>query len=314
MTGNLQSLGDYADSIWQGIAQSFADMAADMVAQYAVSGLRGLLTGDGGNSLVSGIIGAASGIWDAVDWMGGDILDLWHSGAWSIDKDQIAQLQAGEMVIPADMADYVQGLIEASGGGQGMAEGLAAAGVTGAVDNSGFAQSFGISAGISAVQGAAADIAGVGSFSPMGALTAGLLGALQDQVSHAFGVVSDPRTVALAKTLQTMSTALGPFGTMVSGCSVLPWPMPFLTRWTCGPMKRSRMPWRATDTARRPSRATLAGYSFDTDIGSWGGYGEGGGGGQPGAGNTGGGDYGGASRGEGGTIGGLKHGGWSTGP
>ena len=117
LTGDLKSLSDYADAVWRGIANSFATMAADMVAEYAMTGLKDLLTGEGGDSLIGGIIGAASGIWDAVDWLGSDMLSLWHTGAYMISEDQIAKLKAGEMVIPAEQAAELRALIEGSGGG-----------------------------------------------------------------------------------------------------------------------------------------------------------------------------------------------------
>lgn len=135
ITGDLKDLEDYADAVWKSIAKAFADMLGQLVADWAVSGAKGLLSGDKGAGLVSGIIGAAGGIWDAVDWMGSDMLGLWHSGAWTVDADQVAKLQAGEMVVPADQAEHLRGLIEASGGGTGWGEGLADAASTGTMDS-----------------------------------------------------------------------------------------------------------------------------------------------------------------------------------
>ena len=98
--GDLQNAGDYFRTFTDGMIRSWTDMASQMVTEYAASGLKGLLTGDGGDSLVSGIVGAAGGIWDAVDWLGSDLLSLWHTGAWMVDQDQVARLKAGEMVVP----------------------------------------------------------------------------------------------------------------------------------------------------------------------------------------------------------------------
>jgi tape measure domain-containing protein len=194
-TGDLRTVGDYADMVWNGIARGFADMLGKMVTEYAVSGVKDLLTGEGGGSLVGGIIGAAGGIWDAVDWLGSDTLGLWKKGAYLITADQIAQLHKGEMVVPAEQAEALRAMIEASGGGVGWGDGVTSA-VGGAATgfSSSLAEAFSTAALVSSIKQAGTSLVGKGSFSPQAVLAAGLLGMTSEAVNIGFDTVSTPTT------------------------------------------------------------------------------------------------------------------------
>jgi hypothetical protein len=99
LSDKFTDLGDLWKSVTQSMSASFADAVAKMAVDWVVAGPSSWATIGGALSTGWGAVsGGASSLWDTVaGWFG--------TGAWNIEKDQIAGLHAGEMVIPKSVAD-----------------------------------------------------------------------------------------------------------------------------------------------------------------------------------------------------------------
>jgi hypothetical protein len=97
---------------WQkAMAKLFADLAlslaqsiAEMVADWAAFEALGI--GSGGGSSSGGLLGFATGLLGGGGSAAGGLTDLamFQAGAWSIPRDMIALVHAGEMILPANVA------------------------------------------------------------------------------------------------------------------------------------------------------------------------------------------------------------------
>lgn len=91
--GDIDDFSDVWDAFLDGMLKSFTDIIAEMAIEWATK-----------NLFKTAINVGSSG----VDILG-DALGWWEQGAQMIKKDQMAILHAGEMVIPADVAERLRG-------------------------------------------------------------------------------------------------------------------------------------------------------------------------------------------------------------
>lgn len=136
MSGDLKSFGDYWDAFWNRMKNSLARTWADMAVDWGMSGIRSMLMGGGGGSLlgtIGGAVGSVAGdIWEGVTSAGSFIASLFHEGGTAGSGGQqislapnelLAILQRGERVLNRNEAALWDRML---GGGSAVAPGLAA--------------------------------------------------------------------------------------------------------------------------------------------------------------------------------------------
>jgi hypothetical protein len=127
--------------IFSNLAVSFIENVAQMLYQWlvfqAATAASGALSGGFFGSGGGGVLGALGGLFGGGAAAGGDAgagmdlgdLAMFQAGTWSVPRDMIALVHAGEMILPADVAAVARGNTGAAPfpGGGGAAPG---AGVT----------------------------------------------------------------------------------------------------------------------------------------------------------------------------------------
>jgi hypothetical protein len=85
--------------IFANVVASFAEMAANMAIEWAATGLGAAASSGGIFGALGGLLGGGGGDAGAI----GE-LAMFATGAWSIPRDMVALVHAGEMILPADVA------------------------------------------------------------------------------------------------------------------------------------------------------------------------------------------------------------------
>lgn len=122
LTGNFQRVQLDWDSMWNAMARSAANSMAQLAATKFINPAINAGAGFLGSALGSGLewlseaVGGFSGV---LDWVG------LSAGQYLVDKDKLALLHQGEMVLPADYAQMLRDLMESSGGYAGPQSGFA---------------------------------------------------------------------------------------------------------------------------------------------------------------------------------------------
>ena len=158
ITGDLKELSEYWDSVWPTMART----ATNAISEMAVAAAGGMAKEAGG------------WLWDAISgWFASE-------GRWKVDGPTIAE--KGEMIIPAQLAETIRGLVGSFGGGCGFAGG---GGVSfGGGQGTAVSGPTGVPAGFSFGDvGMAAAIAGF-----MGGGKSAFLGGFQSSMNQAFGL------------------------------------------------------------------------------------------------------------------------------
>ncbi len=99
------------EKLFADLAISFGEYVTEMILDWLAFEALGAGMGAGGGGSAGGILGFAAGLFGGGGGAGaagaaGDLGDLamFQAGAWSIPRDMIALVHAGEMILPADVA------------------------------------------------------------------------------------------------------------------------------------------------------------------------------------------------------------------